>query len=149
MLVSTTFITPLGYLGLAAWLGWFAWTRWQRHHGSFRWRRPPTRDVIHQFDPATSFRMRGGARVGMFSASWPLSVLTVDAAFAKVSLPLLRDVWITRGEVISVVRRRNLVGAIRFRSAEGTLDGISFFALDRQLDLVRAMDQLGWPVDRS
>jgi hypothetical protein len=111
---------------------------------------PPVRDVDHTFDPATSVRFRGGARIGRVNASAPLVVLSIDREWAHLSG--IRPLWIDRRDVLAVRTITTTLppgdNGLRFATDDGALDGVIFWTTKAPA-VSEALARLGWPVDSN
>jgi hypothetical protein len=105
-------------------------------------RLPPKRDIDHEFDPATSKKVRGGGRVGSWNATMPLVTLTADSAWVRLSGAL--KVWIDREDVTHVQAVRTAGGSgIRFASRSGAYDGVVFWCSPSSI--LPDLQRFGWP----
>jgi hypothetical protein len=86
--------------------------------------------------------VRGGARVGSLSATWPLAALTFNESFAELRVLMLHPIYISRDEVIRVTRRRWST-RLRFETVSGRLDRVAFAGAGTGAALL----ERGWPVE--
>jgi hypothetical protein len=112
--------------------------RWQRRSG-MRSLAPRLEKPSATGNPMTV--IRGGARIGWLSATWPLVVLSFDEACAEIRCPMLHPIRISRDEVVRIVASRG-ASSLHFETVSGRLDHVRFGGRGA----VAAMAERGWPV---
>jgi len=122
--------------------GWTAliWRvrRWQRRSGISA---PRPRVAASAGTGSSMTVVRGGARIGWLSATWPLVALSFDESSAEIRFPLLHPIHVSRDEVVRIDTGRG-ASWLRFETASGRLDHVTFGGRGA----VAAMAERGWPV---
>ena len=122
--------------------GWTAivWgvRRWQRRSGMSA---APSRTATPFATENPVTFIRGGARIGWLSATWPLVVLSFDETSAEIRCPMLHPIHVSRDEVVRIVTGRG-ASWLRFETVSGRLDHVRFAGRGA----AAAMAERGWPV---
>lgn len=110
----------------------------------FRSLRRRTQDNISISAAGRTFR--GGARLGLMNATWPLARLSFDRDGAVVRIGPIARATITRSSVVDVKRVRAPLGTgIRFVGRSGEYDSSVFWTFDAPT-VLRELRTWGWPV---
>ncbi|MGH3369976.1 MAG: hypothetical protein ACRDPR_08230 [Nocardioidaceae bacterium] len=89
---------------------------------------------------------RGGARLGLMNATWPLAQLCFDRDGAVVRIGPIARTTITRSKVVDVKRVRAPLGTgIRFVGRSGEYDSSLFWTFDAAT-VLQELRTWGWPV---
>lgn len=120
------------------------WRMRIRHGGIGRVPASPSGPGSWPPDSRADTVLRGGAWVNGVNVSWPFATLRVDASLAELRVPFLTPVWIRRDEVAGLEWRSGFVGrGVRFRTASGRLDRVTFWVSDAG-HAQRRLAALGW-----
>jgi hypothetical protein len=142
--VVAVLLVPLILLALFA-VVTIASERRFKNAGYDRRRQPPGRCPEHSFAPTASVRLKGGARIGWWNATWPLATLVLDKEWAHLK-SMIGSVWISQVETIEVKVVRSPVGSgVLFSSRTGVYDGVIFWTFSPAA-VREALANFGWPV---